>query len=135
MELQNTLENKAKFFAQYWGQEVLRFEVVDNITPRAKSAFLELPSWALHKEYNYWSIQNGYLKLKPLSSITPQEQGFITSSKLCNSEKPIIKDKIGNYFEGDLYISDYLRSKGYALPYMGLSVEKQIEYGWIKLSE
>jgi hypothetical protein len=27
----------------------------------------------------------------------------------------------------------YLVSKGYALPYMGLSVEQLIEYGWIKL--
>jgi len=28
---------------------------------------------------------------------------------------------------------DYLRSKGYALPYMGLSVEELIEYGWVEL--
>ena len=29
---------------------------------------------------------------------------------------------------------DYLRSKGYALPYLGISVEDQInKYGWIKL--
>lgn len=28
---------------------------------------------------------------------------------------------------------DYLRSKGYALPYLGISVEEQIEFGWIKL--
>lgn len=26
---------------------------------------------------------------------------------------------------------DYLRSRGYALPWMGLSVEKQLEYNWI----
>lgn len=30
-------------------------------------------------------------------------------------------------------VSDYLRSKGYAVPFMGLSVEQQIEYGWVKL--
>jgi len=29
----------------------------------------------------------------------------------------------------------YLQSKGYALPYMGLSVEQLIEYGWIKLKD
>lgn len=34
------------------------------------------------------------------------------------------------------YISivDFLRSKGYALPWMGLSVEEMIEFGWIKLN-
>lgn len=30
---------------------------------------------------------------------------------------------------------DYLRSKGYALPWMGLSVEEMIKAGWIKLIE
>jgi hypothetical protein len=30
---------------------------------------------------------------------------------------------------------DYLRSKGYALPWMDLSVEDLVEYGWIKLKE
>lgn len=30
---------------------------------------------------------------------------------------------------------DYLRSKGYVLPWMGLSVEEMIEAGWIKLVE
>lgn len=31
--------------------------------------------------------------------------------------------------------SDYLRSKGYVLPYMDLSVEDLIEYNWVKLKE
>ena len=34
-----------------------------------------------------------------------------------------------------IVITDYLRSKGYALPWMGLSVEEMIEYRWIKLKE
>lgn len=32
-----------------------------------------------------------------------------------------------------IYILDYLRSKGYALPYLGISVEEQERRGWIKL--
>jgi hypothetical protein len=31
-------------------------------------------------------------------------------------------------------IVDYLRSKGYALPWMGLSVEEMVQAGWIKLT-
>lgn len=30
---------------------------------------------------------------------------------------------------------DFLRSKGYAVPYMGISVEEQIQYGWIKIKQ
>lgn len=32
-------------------------------------------------------------------------------------------------------IVDFLRSKGYALPWNGISVEEQIEFGWIKLKK
>lgn len=34
-----------------------------------------------------------------------------------------------------LEIYDYLRSKGYALPWMGLSVDELVEYGWVKLKQ
>ena len=30
---------------------------------------------------------------------------------------------------------DYLRDKGYALPWRGISVKKQIEYGWITIKK
>lgn len=33
------------------------------------------------------------------------------------------------------YCLDYLRQNGFAAEWMGISVEKQIEYGWIKLKE
>jgi hypothetical protein len=32
-------------------------------------------------------------------------------------------------------ITDYLRSIGIAIPWMGLAVEEQIEYGWIRLTK
>lgn len=36
--------------------------------------------------------------------------------------------------ESDISIAvDYLRSRGYALPWMGLSVDEMVEAGWIKL--
>ena len=34
-----------------------------------------------------------------------------------------------------LHVFDYLRSKGYALPWMDLLVEDLVEYGWVKLKE
>jgi len=30
---------------------------------------------------------------------------------------------------------DFLRSKGYALPFMGLSVDELVNYGWIKFKQ
>ena len=59
MKTQNTLENKAKFFAQYWEQHVLYFSSdflrkIDNLT-------LD-------------SIENDdYLELKPLSQISDED--------------------------------------------------------------
>lgn len=34
-----------------------------------------------------------------------------------------------------LFVFDFLRSCGYALPFMGISVEQMVEWGWIKLIE
>lgn len=36
--------------------------------------------------------------------------------------------------QGWMNASDCLRSKGYALPYLGVSVEDQIEFGWVRLA-
>lgn len=34
-----------------------------------------------------------------------------------------------------LQVYGYLRSKGYALPWMGISIKTMVEYGWVKLKE
>lgn len=166
--MENTLENKAKFFAQYWGQNVLTRPKSDN------------KKWILGEEVSIHSAlsKSGYdyqyfLELKPLSSITDDdayqvarivspmlfegngENGghFIDKSEpLWHSIKHKKKvmmvdiDFDGYVFEYrddeegytrpsySLAGADYLRSKGYAMPYMRLSVEKLQEYGWIKLN-
>lgn len=172
--MENTLENKEKFFAQYWGQPCSGIVGLKN-----KLIGVEIP------------LNNiGWLELKPLSSITDEDlihvarlahqmetKTFKVERKsdifYCTSEP----DKVGIYYfismmpkyatvcstmnflknKEDKFesftvnigkinqssarpipyiiIVDYLRSKGYALPYMGLSVEKLIEYGWVKIKE
>lgn len=173
----NTLENKQRFFAQYWGQEVFG------------SPFLK-GSWHYTGE-NFDDIdESAWMNLKPLSSITDED--LIHVARLAHqlpkrtfhvdrSQKDIIyvktgMDKVGieyfisvrpkyatvtstiNFDKTDkeafkscttnigsiqmssekpvpyIAIVDYFRSLAYAIPYMGLSVEKQIEYGWIRLS-
>ena len=61
-------------------------------------------------------------------------EGVLTINDQTGSVK-IRDDDRDEHIYNSLNLYDYLRSKGYALPYMGLSVEKQIEYGWIKLKE
>ena len=149
MKTQNTLENKAKFFVQYWGQHVLYFtsdflRKIDNLT-------LD-------------SVENDdYLELKPLSQISDEDviQGImITYNKTYEDLGEILEVKHYNTFSSITTIgigcnfktsrsihhwngtrkigsveADYFRSKGYALPYMDLSVKDLVEYGWVKLKE
>ncbi|OPC11944.1 hypothetical protein BAX93_05435 [Elizabethkingia meningoseptica] len=161
--MENTLENKAKFFAQYYGQNVKRSYLPEQTSLQVidRDVF-----WIGHL------IINGYLELKSLEDITDED--FIEVAKICDfiignglrikhdgykkvmfsayNSNPLetttlfiypkefevySKDEDGKVVQYDTFrismIIDYLRSKGYALPWMGLSVEKLVEYGWVKL--
>ncbi|WP_430827264.1 hypothetical protein [Chryseobacterium indologenes] len=133
--MENTLENKAKFFAQYWGQEV--FKYFDT---------LKIQTYFKLDHENFGNIHNGYLELKPLSSITDEELVKIaqfyesTAHNVKLGDDQILFDFIygdqgasGAIEISDGYCLDWLRGNGFATEWMGLSVEKQIEYGWIKL--
>lgn len=128
--MENTLENRARFFSLYYGvKKVLKITPTQNET-------IGKGGWNLrHPDF--------YLELKPLSSITDEDA--IEVSTIWGSEVPskIIgrslvlriagaSPKIETEFRNAIGVIDYLRFKGYALPFMGLSVEKMIEYGWIK---
>lgn len=148
MKLENTLENKAKFFAQYWGQHLIIMgsflRIIDHLT--------------------LGNIENDdILQLKPLSQISDEDViqgimitynktyeylGEILEVKHYNTFSSITTTRAGENFKtfrsfhhwnGNRKIGsmecDYLRSKGYALPWMDLSVEDLVEYGWVKLKE
>lgn len=121
MKAEITPENKMKFFQLYSGQEVIWVRTyLDHKTP-----------------YQAQFINDGRDRklatiaiLKPLSSISDEDaiecgyedlQSFAT-----NHPDP-------NFL--DLYSADYLRSKGYLVPFLGLSVDELIEAGWAKLTE
>ena len=131
-------ENKAKFFALYWGQNVL---------PVSFWGSANDISYHIFRPQNEYDFNNSWLNLKPLSSISDEDAIEVSKIRgVRNNLSFFGKEFIGNLFN-DLYISelvstaerdntiDFLRSKGYALPWMGLSVEKLIEAGWIKLIE
>lgn len=145
MKLENTLENKTRFFAQYWGQRC------------GKNKYANL-------SVNKSNILNiTHLELKPLSQISDEDViqgimitynktyeylGEILEVKHYNTFSSITTTRAGENFKtfrsfhhwnGNRKIGsmecDYLRSKGYALPWMDLSVEDLVEYGWVKLKE
>ncbi|KPE51012.1 hypothetical protein [Chryseobacterium indologenes] len=117
--MENTLENKAKFFAQYYSVPCIQN---DEWIWRENDEFGKLPSGC--------DITDCYANLKPLTLITDEDAFRIG---FCN--RKIFLATNTNLYIYQINSADFLRSKGYALPWMGLSVEKLIEYGWIKLRE
>lgn len=113
--MENNIENKAKFFALYHGQEIMRCEVTSVIRTELMRT---------HPDY---AQPFYFLELKPISGITDYD-----AQKL-QHEGAKDASRYYNIWEASGYDVDYLRSKGYALPWMGLSVEQLISYGWIKL--
>ena len=113
--MKNTPENKAKFFAQYYLQKALRNHGWNNNVESIKSDFI--PSFS-----SGW-----YLELKPLSQISDEN--------LLDIERSLFNTMLEMNRTESLRPSyaDYLRSKCYALDWNGITVEEQIEFGWIKL--
>lgn len=137
MKTENTLENKAKFFAQYWGQRGLVVKT----------------KWA---NYNHIVDAKGllatensttfFLELTPLFQITDEDAiecfKFIYGDDHVNNilnvlseTKSIFEIKLSIINSRDHLKYDFLRSKGYALPWMDLSVDDLVNYGWVKLKE
>ncbi|MDV7696286.1 hypothetical protein N6B72_05070 [Chryseobacterium soli] len=160
--MENTLENKTKFFALYWGTRCL-------VDLNNKGEFINYPI----EQSNMYRIEESHLELKPVSMISDEDalavakivspmlfEGkgdkgghFIDKSEeksgwisVKHKQKIISVDIdfegfVFEYHDDESYLrplltpggTDYLRSKGYALPWMALNIEKQIKYGWTKL--
>lgn len=137
--MKNTLENKAKFFAQYWGQNILRYE----------------PDLGYHRIVNDYKIGNAdefVAELKPLSQITDEDalavyrfhyplEKWDDKEERNSIDTQEAVEWLKYHYNEVGYIkltaegSDYLRLKGYAVDWACISVEQQIEWGWIKLKQ
>ena len=120
---------KSRFFAQYWGQKVMKknIEGLEN--------FYSEPDGFIH---SMTKDSHLFLELKPLSKITDEDaehimqlEAFIDGFLSDDFLEFLIDLKKGhcNKFE----VVDFLRSKGYALPFMEYSVEDLISFGWVQL--
>ena len=137
MKPENNLENKAKFFALYWGVKCLRNELLnDQIPPHKVDCG------------NCKGLPQQYLQLKPLFKITDEDAVEILKMLNIVSEnhcywKNAIKE-IGICHTLDVLLSDtnlcfqvldYLRSRGYLVGWMGLTPDEIIERKWAQYKE
>lgn len=135
---------KAIFMAQYFQQHVLKDRTY---YPESNDFTLTLNLLLL--ECIYVNPETFYLALKSVSDITDEDalQGskLVGGASHLSDESQIFQFK--QLFESpnfwtrqtniplvkSLRVFDYLRSKGYALPFREYSVEDLISFGWIKL--
>lgn len=144
--MENNTEEKERFFAQYYGQEVAFIPDYDQGETLIKAKVNKVEEIA-------------YLELKSLSSITdehaievycrnllgfPKEKAYATYVGYKNNilsigieciNYPHLKREFWDINYLDVFRADYLRSKGYAIPYLGISVEELISRGWAKIKE
>jgi len=153
---------KCRFFAQYWGQNILGSTHFKN----KKAVIFNYDLFGSLKTNNNIisaeeSFNTYFLNLKPLSKYTDEDA--IAVEKIwrksdCrieiyyeNAEKYkneiIVGRNLIKYwleecklnFQARIdyrtiqHITDYLRSKGYAVPFMEYSVEDLVSFGWVRL--
>ena len=112
---------KQKFFAQYYGQKVMYVGGVGLVEVGTGGWNMKHP--------------NFFLELKSLSELTDEDYAYV-SKLYC---KPIFKNK-EDYIErlnkyGIVMVEeiDYLRIKGYALPFGSYSVEDLVKGDWLRI--
>lgn len=143
MEINN--KNKVSFFALYWGGNLVCTHRETSITFGAYGTVNEL---TLSEQYQD-NFKKSCLQLKPLSQISDEDLlkcYHLHSSSIgydYTMDFAPVDEMVNHWMEhgGNKDIQknsltvDYLRSKGHALPWMGLSVEEMVNVGWIKLIE
>lgn len=127
------LNLKAKFLALYWGQEaIIKFPHEDEHKFKINSSnfdyveYLELtPLEQISDEdlLKCYHLHSGAIGYDYTMDFAPTDE-MINHWMSYNGEEDIKKCSL---------TVDYLRLKGYALPFNGITVEQQIKRGWVKL--
>lgn len=115
-EALNKTDVRSRFFAQYFGVRVFQ----NDLNKRYDYPTYKYPM-TIEREFKDQVIE--YLELKPLSKITDEDREYCVS---------IGDGRIYKNFQQNQV--DFLRSKGYAIPFMNFSVEDLVSFGWMQLS-
>ena len=122
--MENTLEDKLKFFTNYWGQFVLLHEDWNDecwFGVHAKSMlFVEKDGGAGY-----------YLELRSLDSLKKKESKKMGYK---NAKEALywLNEKEDELWQSQ---ADELRANGFATDFRDVTVEKQLEWGWIKIKK
>jgi hypothetical protein len=136
-----TVEDKAMFFAQHLGQEIrIPDGTTQTLTGVFNGRYLEDRNnswWFSMNESKDLSllIEYGALLLKPIASISDEDKQAITIYWNYGKFHPFGYDTPHGFAYYSIDTIDFIRSKGYAIRFQGISVEQQVELGWIKLKE
>jgi hypothetical protein len=131
MKTQITIENKAKFFAQYLWKTLWIKESVYGKEP-----------FPINPQMLYEPSNEEYLKLKSLLKIIDEDA--IQIAELVVGDRFENKIRIGQSYAFWLHknpnyavdwkVYEYLQSEAYAVPWMGLSVDEIVDAGWINIT-
>jgi hypothetical protein len=133
MSTGNNIENKTRFEALYYGQKVLAINAFES-----KGLYIV--------DFKNVGSKNTSLYLRSISNLTDEEyKWFANHSAYKLDDKNIVavgKSMVKAMFEPNGWsgntlqqMCDYLRSIGILIPWMDLSVETIIAYGWAKIKE
>lgn len=142
--MKNTLEDKIAFFAKFYGQEVAQWNKDVRSEPMKVGDYVL--STITESDNDFW-----YLELKSLLNISDEDAIEVIGFNECEMTKNnkdsgcfgfspsgIFVDSLdgkGDSFRLSIRDADYLRSKGYAIPYLGIYPKTFVEWGWIKIIE
>jgi hypothetical protein len=127
---------KCRFFVQYWGVKCMYVGGIGLVE-------IGTGGWNLkHPDF--------FLQLKPLSKLTDDDaieyfdilwyETHKSKSKEFKIEygkdwaNSILSERFGLIPSNILHGIDFLRSKGYVIPFMEYSVEMLVDVGWVRLS-
>jgi hypothetical protein len=120
---------KCRFFAQYWGTKTMYVGGVGLVEIGTGGWNLKHPDFFLELKPTKRLTDNEAIELGKILNIKDDEViGILISDEFINTINNVKNGGVIN-----LHAIDYLRSKGYAIPFMEYSVKKLVELGWVRL--
>jgi hypothetical protein len=122
---------KSRFLAQYWGTKTLYIGGVGVVEVGKGGWNLKHPDF--------------FLQLKSISNLSDEDAIELNDLMKWYEEIEVdriiildVLDDLTTYnksypFNESLLVYDFLRSKGYALPFMKYSIEDLVSFGWVQL--
>jgi hypothetical protein len=120
---------KCRFFGQYLEQIIAK-------ETNSKSPTINVTRVLLTND-----VSKYHLELKTLSKITDEDANSLIPFVSMNFSSRYTEEYIREQIKKDIIdvrnvsakFYDILRSKGYALPFLGYSVEDLVSFGWVRL--